>query len=95
MDNYGQEVATAAVQMPYPAEAFSNYVPQFPGSMAQFNSYDFQPVYPTAPNIGMNPMAVCPVPPGITDWQPEPLQSSENEEEKKRREGEKNLKILL
>lgn len=97
MDNYGQQVATAAVPMGYSAEAYANYVPQFPGSMAQFSSYDFQSVYPPpAPAFGMNPMAAaCPVPPGITDWQqPEPLQPSENEEEKKRREGKLDNKIF-
>lgn len=78
--------------MGYGNEAYANYVPQFPGSMAQFNSYDFQTAYPTqAPNFNMN-MTDCPAPPGLTDWQPliEPHpMSAENEEEKKRHDGKK------
>lgn len=76
--------------MGYGSDAYGNYVPQFPGSMAQFNSYDFQGTYPATAvaGFGMNQMSACPAPPGLTDWQPQaPLQPSENEEEKKRREG--------
>lgn len=72
--------------MGYGAEAYANYA--FPGSMAQFNTYDFQTTYPPPPpatNFGLN-MASCPAPPGLSDWQPQ-LSLQENEEEMKRREG--------
>lgn len=82
--------------MAYGNEQYGNYVPQFPGSMAQFNTYDFQTNYPPqAQNFpGMN-MAACPAPPGMSDWQgPQTPMVSESEEEKLRREGKKlNLKI--
>lgn len=83
-------------QMGYGNEAYANYVPQFPGSMAQFNSYDFQTAYPQqATNFNMN-MTDCPAPPGLTDWlqpqiEPHQMIATENEEEKKRHEGIKDI----
>lgn len=78
--------------MAYGNEAYANYgVPQFPGSMAQFNTYDFQ-AYPPAPNFDMNTAmgmtANCPAPPGLADWQP-PQAPTEPDIEKQKREGEK------
>lgn len=77
--------------MGYGNEAYGNYLPQFPGSMAQFNTYDFQASYVSpAPNfnmqMGMDP--TCPAPPGMNDWQPSQSQMpAEPVEEKLRREG--------
>jgi hypothetical protein len=79
--------------MSYGNEAYGNYgVPQFPGSMAQFNTYDFQATYPPAQNFPMNPAmgmgGTCPAPPGMSDWQqPQTPMVSEPEEEKLKREG--------
>lgn len=87
-NSYVHQQAQQHTAMGYGNETYANYVPQFPGSMAQFNTYDFQAAYPPpAPTFGMD-MTACPAPPGLTDWTPQaPLQSAENEEEKKRREG--------
>lgn len=78
--------------MAYGNETYANYgVPQFPGSMAQFNTYDFQATYPPAPNFDMNmgmSAASCPAPPGLTDWQPpQAPMLTEPDIEKQKREG--------
>lgn len=93
VDNNYVHQQTQQQSMGYGNEAYANYVPQitFPGSMAQFNAYDFQTAYPPpAPNFGMN-MSACPAPPGLTDWPPQvAIHPAENEEEKKRHEGKLN-----
>lgn len=79
--------------MSYGNEQYGTYgVPQFPGSMAQFNTYDFQASYPPAPNFPMNQAmgmgASCPAPPGLSDWpQSQAPMVSESEEDKAKREG--------
>jgi hypothetical protein len=56
--------------------ANASAAPSFTG---QFNSYEFQA-------YSQNPaFAACPVPPGMTNWQP--MQPEESEEEKQKREG--------
>lgn len=85
-----QQQHQQTASMGYGNETYGNYVPQFPGSMAQFNTYDFQASYPPpTQNFPMGMGSTCHAPPGLSDWQPpQASMPSESEEDKLRREGD-------